>query len=241
MYDRLGLEAETRMANLLIAHSTAANHTIEANHIIETETEQSLEARAVYVGERPIAFDRFVDLAEGRFVELVRGVIEEKPVIQLDHELCMSWLYQVMGPYTQRQKLGRMLSSRIMVKTETFGGRMPDLLFVRQERIEIVQQKAVYGAPDLILEIVSPNDRPSHLRELEAEYFGLGVPELVFVHLRKQEIHLLQRKDEGYSLTIVTEGAVTFEALPGLMLQAQWLLKEPRPDVFDTLTTLLTG
>lgn len=211
-----------------------------ANLLLECETEKSLEARIVHVGEQPISFERFLDMAEGHFVELVRGVIVEKPMVQLDHELCTSWLYQVMGPYTKRRGLGQMLSSRIMVKTEEFDGRMPDLLFVKQEKSAIVQQRAVYGAPDLVFEIVSPSDRPSHLRELEVEYFGLGVPELVFIHLQKQEVHLLHRHDEGYTKTVITEGPVTFEVLPDLTLQAEWILREPRPDVFDTLSALLT-
>lgn len=127
-----------------------------------------------------------------------------------------------------------------MVKTDDFGGRMPALLFVRQEHIEIVQQKAVFGAPDLVIEIVSPNDRPSHLRELEAEYFGLGVPELVFVLLQKQEIHVLHRQDTGYTKTVIADGPMTFATLPDLTLQAEWILREPRPDVFDTLSALFS-
>ena len=110
-----------------------------ANLLLENETEQSLEARIVHVGERAIPFERFLDLAEERFVELKSGVVVEKPMIQLDHELCSSWLYQVIGPYAKRCGLGRMLSSRIMVKTDDFGGRMPDLLFVRQDNMKIVQ------------------------------------------------------------------------------------------------------
>lgn len=211
-----------------------------ANLLLECETEQNVEARIVHVGERPIPFDHFLCMAEGRFVELAKGVIVEKPMIQLDHEHCSRWLYSVVWPYVNKLGLGEMLSSRIMVKTDTFGGRMPDLLFVRQERMDIVQQQAVRGAPDLVIEIASPNDRPSHLRELEAEYFGLGVPELVFIHLRKQEIRLLRRNEEGYAETVITEGPVTFAALPGLTLQAEWILQEPRPNVYDTLTMLLT-
>ena len=209
-----------------------------ANLLLETETEPSLEARLVHVGERPIPFERFLDMAEGRFVELVQGVVVEKSMIQLDHELCTGWLYQVIGPYVKRRGMGQMLSSRIMVKTDTFAGRMPDLLFVRQERSALVQQKAVYGAPDLVVEVVSPNDRPSELRALEAEYFGLGVPELVFIDLRKQEIRVLHRQEQGYIETVITDGPVTFTALPDLTLQAASILREPRPDVLDTLNTL---
>ena len=212
-----------------------------ANLLLENETEQSLEARLVYVGERAIPFERFLDMAEERFVELAQGVIVEKPMIQLDHELCSRWIYQLAGVYVQELGLGEMLSSRIMVKIDNFGGRMPDLLFVRKDRLDIVQQKAVYGAPDLIIEIVSPNDRPSDLRSLEADYFRIGVPELGFLDLRKQEIRLLRRNDEGYTETVITEGPVIFEAWPHLSLQAAWLLREPRPNVRALLNALLSG
>ena len=209
-----------------------------ANLLLECETEQSIEARTVHVGEQAIPFERFLEMAEGRFVELINGVIVEKPMIQLDHEQCSRWLYSVAWLYAKKRGLGEMLSSRIMVKTDTFGGRMPDLLFVKQENSAIVQQKAVRGAPDLVIEIASPSDRASHLQELEADYFGLGVPELVFIHLRNQEIHQLRRHDTGYTRTVIREGLVTFDALPGLTLQAEWILREPRPDGLDTLNAL---
>lgn len=209
------------------------------NLLLETETERSLEARIFHVGERPISFERFLDMAAGRFIELVDGVIVEKAVGQLNHEQCSRWLYQVMGVYVQEKGLGKMLGSRIMVKADDFGGRMPDLLFVRQERREIVQQKAVYGAPDLIIKIASPNDYPAGFRALEADYFRLGVPEFVLVHLNKQEIRVMRRGDEGYTETILKEGPVTFAALPDLTLQAEWILRESRPAVRAPLNALL--
>ena len=217
--------------------------TVQAADLL-TETEQMVEGRVVRVGERPIPFERFLDMAEGQWLELVDGVIVEKqPVTQLDHELCSAWLYQVIGPYVKKRGLGLMLGSRIMVRADGFGGRMPDLLFVRRERLNIVQQKAVYGAPDLVIEIVSPGDRPSDLRALEADYARLGVPELVFISLRKGEIRRLHlRGDEGgYDETLFTTGPVAFHSLNGLTLQAEWILNEPRPDEFDTLSALLAA
>ncbi len=205
------------------------------------ETEQSVEGRVVRFAERPITFDHFIDLAEGLDVELVDGVVVEKAMIQLDHELCSAWLYQVVGPYVKRRRLGIMLGSRIMVAADEFGGRMPDLLFVRQDRLDIVRQKAVYGAPDLVIEIVSPNDRPSDLRALEADYIRLGVPEIIFIDQKKETVRIVRRREDGYVEEIIEAGPVEFETIAGIRLDAACLLREPRPDVYDTLTHLLTS
>lgn len=208
-----------------------------------TETEQVVEGRVVRVGERPIPFERFLDMAEGHWFELVDGVIVEKqPAVSLEHARCLGWLYCVAGIYAGKRGLGLMLSSRIMVQTDDFGGRMPDLLFVRRERLDIVQQKAVRGAPDLVIEIVSPSDRSSDLRALEADYARLGVPELVFIALRRHEIRRLRLGDDGtYEQTIFSSGPVAFSRLDELTLQAEWILNEPRPDEFDTLSALLAA
>ena len=74
-----------------------------ANLLLDNETEQSLEARIVHVGERAIPFERFLDLAEGRFVELDRGVIVEMPNVDLDHVLCCGWISQVVGIYASKR------------------------------------------------------------------------------------------------------------------------------------------
>jgi Uma2 family endonuclease len=211
-----------------------------ANLILEAETEQSVESRTVHVADRPIDFESFLEMAEGRWVELVDGVVVEIPMIQLDHERCSRWLYQVAGLYVQQKGLGELLSSRITVRTDAFGGRMPDMLFVRSDRAEIIQQKAVLGPPDLVIEIVSPGDRPSNLRALEADYFKLGVPELAFIDLPKQELRLLRRGSEGYDRVTLNAGTVEFDSIPGLTVVTEWLLHEPRPDGFQLLQSLLT-
>ena len=204
------------------------------------ELEDVIEGRVVRLASRPITFTQFLEMGRPKeWMELVHGVLEEKPMVQLDHELTEGWLYQVMGLYTQKRGLGRMFHSRFPVQINAFGGRLPDLMFVRQEQMRLVEQKAFFGVPDLVIEVVSPNDRPSALRALEADYCTLGVPEILFVNTRIPEIRIVRKNDNAYSETSVTSGAVVFDTIPGLMLQAEWILHEPRPDAFDTLSALL--
>ena len=74
-----------------------------------------------------------------------------------------------------------------------------------------------------------------------ADHARLGVPELVFINLRKGEIRLLRLNDGCYEQTILTSDPVVFQSMGGLILQAEWILTEPRPDEFDTLSALLAA
>lgn len=208
--------------------------------IILPELEEVIEGRVVRLASRPITFTQFLKMGQPKqWMELVHGILEEKPMVPFDHQLTEGWLYSIMGIYVQKRNLGMMFHSRFPVQINMFGGRLPNLMFARQDQMRLVEQKAFFGVPDLVIEIVSPNDRPSALRALEADYCTLGVPEILFVNTRAPEIRILRKNDNAYSETRVTSGPLTFETLPGLTLQAEWILHEPRPDAFDTLTALL--
>src|SRR5437762_7262602 len=107
-----------------------------------------------WAGAHPISFEEFSKLTEGNGeVELVNGVVVERDVVNLEHEKLFAWLMQVMGLYTDDTKAGIVLGSRTGVRIHEFGGRLPDLLFVRAERMDIVKERAVYGPPDVVFEI----------------------------------------------------------------------------------------
>src|SRR5262249_3115110 len=141
--------------------------------------------------------------------------------------------------YVSHRKIGVTLISRMTVRLDTYNGRLPDLLFVHQDHLEIMHQKAVYGAPDLIIEIVSPNDRPSNRIEQEVVYCSLGVPEIVFIDLKQRYIRLLRKCRAGYEARDFKAGTLALGTVEGFVLQVDWLFNEPRPDEFDLLSALL--
>lgn len=199
-----------------------------------------VEERKVRVADRPISFELWLEIGRAKeHSELVDGVLVEKPMTSWEHETAERWLDRVLGTYSERRKLGVVACSRSPVRINEFRGRLPDLFFVRRERIEIVQPLATFGAPDFVAEIVSQNDRPSHLFALEADYRNLGVPEIWFIDLPRQRLRILRKRGADYMEKIVTEGPVEIDAVPGFRFMAEWLLREPRPEVLDTLLELL--
>jgi Uma2 family endonuclease len=212
----------------------------ETTLITPEEIRQQVEGRVVHFAERPIPFPAFLELSADRDVELVGGVMVEKMSAQLEHEKLFAWLDRVVGTYVSHRRLGILLGSRTAVEISAYGGRLPDLLFVRSDRLAIVREQAVYGPPDLVIEIVSPNDRPSDLIALETEYRGLSVPEIIFRDLPRQRIRVLRWRETGeYEEEGRTNGALRLEAVEGIELPVAALLREPRPDEFATVSALL--
>jgi Uma2 family endonuclease len=202
--------------------------------------EEVREESVKWVGTRPITFAEFLALdGYENHVDLVDGVVEERMAVQLDHEKLLGWVGTVMRLYVEEKHLGIVLGSRTAVEIHQFRGRLPDLLFVRQDRMAIVQQKAIYGAPDLMLEVISPNDRPSDIMALEIDYRAIGVPEIVFIDPRKHEVRLLRRRQNEYVEEIVTGGTLVLESLGALRLESDWLFLEPRPGMRATVDLLL--
>lgn len=202
---------------------------------LPTEETETVEQTS-WIWPRPITFAEFLDLSGlPKHVELIDGVVVEKMAVQLDHEKLLVWLIMVIGPYIEDNDLGILLGSRTAVEISQFRGRLPDLLFVKRERMHIVQQKAVYGAPDLTIEIVSPGDRRGQLVALEADYRSLGVSEIVFIDQQKRKVRVLRKRDADYEESEMTEGTLQLESIAGISLEVSWLLSEQRPSARATL------
>lgn len=198
-------------------------------------------ARAkTWVWDRPVTFDEFLDLYldRGEFVELVDGTVVEKDMVQYDLGKAEAWLVTVMRLYANHLHLGAVLSSRIAMRISDFRWRLPDIFFVRRENESIIQQRGVFGVPDVVIETRSPSDRKAHLLALETDYRTLGVPEIAFIDLAKRQVRLLQKAVDSYTESTLTEGELEFTAIPGLAIRLEWIFDEPRPDELELLTSI---
>jgi Uma2 family endonuclease len=158
---------------------------------------------------------------------------------QYPHEWIFMWLASILRSYTRHLGLGVILGSRTAVKISEFDGRLPDLLFVRKENEAIIQRDAIYGVPDLVIEIVSPNDRPSHLIPLETDYRTLGVPEIVFIDPQKKRVRVVSKTEAGYDEKTLTEGRLELASVPGFWLEVAWLFADTQPDELTTSLQLV--
>jgi Uma2 family endonuclease len=199
------------------------------------------EPVAQYVYPRPLTFDEWLETGEyDTITDLVNGNLVEQPMVQLEHEKLNLWLLVVLVQYARRAELGTVLGTRSPVRINQFGGRLPDLFFMRREREHLITSKATLGPPDLVMELVSPNDRRADINATEADYRTVGVDEIVYIDQPRRRVRILRKSDAGYEEeTLSNSQPLTLRSLGGLTLQWDWLFVEPRPDEMDTVLSLL--
>lgn len=92
----------------------------------------------------------------------------------------------------------------------------PDLLFITMPRLRIVRDR-IWGAPDLVLEVLSPRPRIGDLQERIGWFARYGVQECWLVHQETERVEVL-RFEEGAVSRRRTFGAlapIQSDVLPG--------------------------
>jgi Uma2 family endonuclease len=103
---------------------------------------------------------------------------------------------------------------------------VPDICFVRQDRLDIVQDR-IHGAPDLCVEIVSEPNRTHDTVVKFSDYAKYGVREYWLVDPREREISTWRLVGEHYELIgrASPGGCVESSVLEGLELDPAAVLR----------------
>ena len=157
---------------------------------------------------------------DGNQHELFDGdlVVTRSPNVR--HQRVVVRLCSQLLNYVEAHSLGLLLIAPLDTIFDSYTVLQPDILFVSRERVPVVVQERIEGAPDLTVEILSPNTVERDRRRKLAVYSLFGVREYWIVDPEAQRIELYVR--EGGALRLArtfSSGAVVESPLfPGLAL-----------------------
>lgn len=134
----------------------------------------------------------------------------------LQHEDAGNFLGGLMRFYAKAKSLGLMIASGNGIVHLSAGRKLaPDGFFIRTERVPSPQPKQYDGAPDLVLEVLSPSNRNDDLIDKHKIYREVGIAEIWFVDNKYKQIIVDRKQADGYAENIVTEGKFTSNAIEG--------------------------
>jgi Uma2 family endonuclease len=94
----------------------------------------------------------------------------------MSHQRIVTHLVSLLHAFTREHALGDVFVSPFDVLFGEGDYMEPDLLFVRADRARIITERGVEGAPDLVVEVLSPSTRGRD-RSIKLEryrHFGVG-------------------------------------------------------------------
>lgn len=125
--------------------------------------------------------------------ELVWGLVRNAASPSPGHQWFLGRLFLALTRHVDEHRLGRVWAAPldVVLDRERHLIVQPDLLFMSLERMRLVTDR-VWGAPDLVAEVLSPRPRIGTLDERLEWFAKYGVRECWLVHQEVREIEVLQ-------------------------------------------------
>jgi Uma2 family endonuclease len=146
------------------------------------------------IAQRLITADELLRLPnDGMRHELVGGVLRTMSPGSFPHGRVIARFTGSLQPYVLAYGLGEVCGAEtgFLLARDPDTVRAPDVAFVGRERLaEVGDIKEGYfpGAPDLAVEVVSPNDRPKRVRQTIAAWLAAGCRMVIVVYPRRRRV-----------------------------------------------------
>jgi Uma2 family endonuclease len=142
----------------------------------------------------PVTTDQYFRMPETPLPqELVFGMLRDAPAPTPGHQAVVGRFYLALARHLERRFVGRVWLSPIDVVLDRARHLVvqPDLIVLTNARLRLVTDR-VWGAPDLVVEVMSPRPRIGTLDERLRWFAEYGVRECWLVHHLSQQIDIRQ-------------------------------------------------
>ena len=179
----------------------------------------------------PYTYEDYMSLPESmdRRYELLGGELFRVPAPTTRHQRVSQRFELVLFNHVETHELGEILHAPIDV---VFGQgcerevAQPDIVFVARDRAHIVTEAEIAGAPDLVIEILSPGTEARDRSYKKTLYARYGVREYWIVDPNANTVEVYALAAQGYGAPRVYSGVDTLQS--SVLLE----LRIPLEDVF---------
>ncbi len=172
-------------------------------------------------GKKKWTYSDYVNLPDdhNRY-EMLEGELLMTPSPVTIHQQVSRELGFHMISFVKKNNLGEVFIAPLDVKFSETNVTEPDLLFVPKENKEIIKEENIQGAPDLIVEILSPYSSEIDKGKKKDIYQKFGVKEYWIIEPTQQWIEIFILQDDKYKLhqQIEKSGKIFSEVLKGFDL-----------------------
>ena len=172
------------------------------------------------IATRPLTYEDLRDTPDdGRRYEIIGGELIVSPAPVPEHQEILGRLFLVFAAFVNLHRLGKVYVAPIDVGLFDHDNVQPDLIFIHRDRLGIIGPTRIEGAPDLVLEVLSPSTRHLDRVRKAALYATAGVREYWLVDPEARSIAVLALVGQHYEPVPQAEGVARSGVLVGLEVE----------------------
>jgi Uma2 family endonuclease len=155
---------------------------------------------------------------DGNRYEVIDGRLYVSPPPLEPHQSAATALVGIIWPFVRSRGLGKVYAAPFGVVLDDGNGVQPDVVYVSRERQEVLTERGVKGAPDLVVEILSRSTEKRDRGIKMKSYAAAGVLHYWIVDPRARTLEAYRLTEDGYELVNTSGPGTTFrpELFPGL-------------------------
>ena len=171
-------------------------------------------------------YEEYYRLNDEKRYEVLEGELIEMSSPSSEHQIIIGNLSSMLWVFLKENNLGQMISSPIDVIFDENNTFQPDIVFISKENKQIIQDRGIFGSPDLVVEILSKSTEKKDRGLKFKAYEKFGVREYWLVDPRKKsiEVFVLEKsKFVSYNL-VKTDDPLKSRVFPNLSVRYSELI-----------------
>jgi Uma2 family endonuclease len=163
-------------------------------------------------------YEEYYKLEDAQRYEIINGKLLMAPSPTTWHQDWLSDLNDLVKRYVKRNKLGHLFFAPVDVVLDAENTVQPDLVFVARRNLGIIQPRAIFGTPDLLVEVVSPSSVRRDRNQKMKLYARFGVKEYWISDAANRSLDVFTLKEGLFELHSAAKekGQVSSLVLTGL-------------------------
>ena len=179
-------------------------------------------AQSIPPGKIVLTYEDYCHLPNDRNrYEILDGELSVTPAPRTKHQRISGTLFFTLRNHIVTHRLGDIYAAPIDVILAPATVVQPDLIFISNDRLYIVTERAVEGTPTLVVEILSPTTQQTDRVTKAQLYAKYGVPHYWLIDPEQQVLEAYELSGEQYNLATKAQDAdlLTTSVFPGLSFQ----------------------
>ena len=163
-------------------------------------------------------YEEYYKLDDDRRYEIIGGNLLMAPAPDTWHQDWSRKLFRLIDRFVAKNRLGEVFYAPIDIVLDEENTVQPDIVYIATPNLQIIQRRAIFGVPELLVELVSPSSVRRDRYDKKALYARFGVKEYWIGDPANKALEILTLKEGRYELHGCAEekGKLTSLVLPGL-------------------------